>query len=64
MSERKKKKGPSGFRKEMGVKTPENSEAGGDEIKTRAGHGECGPLVREKYPDLVSEEDKDMENNL
>ena len=53
--------GPSGFRKEIGVKTPENSEAGDDEIKTRSGHGECGPLVREKYPDLVNKEDKEYE---
>ena len=52
--------GPSGFRKAMGVKAPENRKTGGDEIKTRAGHGECGPLVREKYPDFESEEDKDM----
>ena len=56
--------GPSGFRKEICVKIPENSEAGGDEIKTRAGHGECGPLEREKDSDLVSEEDNGMENNL
>ena len=48
----------------MGVKAPENRKAGGDEIKTRAGHGERGPLVREKDPVLVNKEDKGMENIL
>lgn len=58
------KKGASGFRKAIGVKAPENRKAGGDEIKTRAGHGERGPLVREKDPVLVNKEDKGMENIL
>ena len=60
--QKKEKGGASGFRKAMGVKTPENRKAGGDEIKTRAGHGERGPLVREKDPDLVNKEDKGKED--
>ena len=62
-NERIGKANNSRFLRSMKIKPPK-TDPNNEEKKTRAGHGERGPLVREKYPDLVSEEDKGMENNL